>query len=378
MLEELTATFESAIEKRVFPGASCWLSRGDTVFAHQAFGTTAYDAEYSRPAARDTLYDLASLTKLFTTTAFFIAARENKVSADESLAHFLPKFATTDKSAITLRQLMQHNAGLQIAIQSLAEACPDEWLTRIAQSQLCAAPGQRVKYVCANFFLLARVVEKISGEYLDDFIAREILQPLEMTQTTFEPLSEFPIEKIAPTEIYNGNGTPGIVHDEAARAWLNYYRRSNCGNAGLFATTEDVAKFARLWMDEGFAFGRQLIAREDAAQALCGTLASFRKQKRSLREYAGALRRGTLPKPIVVARCGLGWQTHAAFYMSEQAPPDAAGYAGLSGPTVWLSRATRHICIILNNRVYPTRDGPNRFPVHRQVARQLMQAAALI
>ena len=376
MSEELDSIFESAIEKRFFPGATCWLEKGDEVVAHRAFGTTAYDAEYSRPVATDTVYDIASITKLFTTTAFFIAAREGGVTVDEPLSRFVPEFATSDKSAITLRQLMQHNSGLQIVIQSLTEVCPEQWLTLITQSQLCAAPGKKVKYVCANFFLLARVVEKMTGEHLDDFITREILCPLEMASTTFYPLKEFTSREIAPTGIVGQAADYGVVYNEATRAWLNYYQRSNCGNAGLFSTAEDLAKFARLWMDGGVANGRQLVPCEDVSAALCGTIPSLRKQKRSLREYAGALRRGIWPKPEVVALCGMGWQTKAAFYMSDKAPHDAAGYVGLTGPTIWVSPVQRQICIVFNNRVYPTEDGPNRFPIHRQISRWLLSAGA--
>lgn len=374
MSDELSEIFESAIEQRVFPGATCWLSRGEKTFAHCAFGTTAYDAEYSHPVTCETLYDIASLTKLFTTTAFFIAARESSVSPDEVLSRFLPEFAAPEKRAITLRQLMQHNAGIQIAIQSLAAVCPGEWVAQIAQSPLCAAPGRRVKYVCANFFLLARVVEKISGTPLDEFVTNEILYPLKMTRTTFYPLQKLGREDIAPTEIYDEYPRHGEVHDEAASAWQDYYQRSNCGNAGLFSTAADLAKFARLWLDEGACEERQILAREDVAAALRGTIASLRNRKYSVREYAVAALRGTLPKPAVVALCGWGWQTKAAFYMSDRAPDDAAGYAGLSGPTIWLGPDTRHICIVLNNRVYPHREGPNRFPTHRRIARWLLDA----
>jgi CubicO group peptidase (beta-lactamase class C family) len=352
--EELTATFESAIEKRVFPGASCWLSRGDTVFAHQAFGTTAYDAEYSRPATRDTAYDIASITKLFTTAAFFIASRESGTSIECPLAQFFPQFQTGEKAGIRLRHLMQHNSGIEIAIQSLIEFSPEEWIARIVAAPLQNAPAQSVRYSCTNFFLLARVVEKISGAHLDDLIAREILQPLRMNSTAYFPLRKFSKDNIAPTEIQNQNLTQGIVHDEAARAWQEYSHHASCGNSGLFSTSGDLAKFARLWLNDGAIESKQIIAREDVEKALNETVLEA--------------------DPIALR--GLGFQINAPFFMSHKAPPDAAGHTGFTGPTLWFSRATRDVCIILNNRVYPARESPSRFPTHRRVARWLMNASS--
>ena len=354
MSEELTIIFKNAIKKNIFPGATCWLACGEKVLAHGAFGTTAYDAEYSRPAARDTLYDIASITKLFTASAFFIAAKNCAVSTDDPLAHFLPEFQTSDKNAITLRHLMQHNSGIEIAIQSLIEFSPGEWIARIVDAPLQNAPGKNVRYSCTNFFLLARVIEVITSAPLDDFIAREILRPLKMAHTTYFPLREFSTENIAPTEIQNQISTHGVVHDEAARAWQEYSRHASCGNSGLFSTAEDLAKFTRLWLDDGTTKNGQIIAREDAQNALFQT---------ALESEPIALR-------------GLGFQINAPFFMSHKAPPDAAGHTGFTGPTLWFSRATRNVCIILNNRVHPTREGDSRFPIHRRIARWLMNASA--
>jgi CubicO group peptidase (beta-lactamase class C family) len=354
MPEALNSIFESAIEKKVFPGATCWLSHGEKIAAHRAFGTTAYDAEYSRPATCHTLYDIASITKLFTTSAFFIAARGRQISIEEPLARFIPEFQTSDKNAIQLRHLMQHNSGIEIAIQSLTAFSPAEWIARIAQTPLQNMPGKNVRYSCTNFFLLARVIEKISGAHLDDFVGDEVLRALKMERTTYFPLQKFSREEIAPTEIQNRILTRGIVHDEAARAWQEYSGQASCGNSGLFATGEDLAKFVQLWLDGGAIENRQVIAREDVENALSQTV----------------------PEADPVALRGLGFQINAPFFMSDKAPPDAAGHTGFTGPSLWFSRRTRHICILLNNRVCPTRESPNRFPTHRRIARWLMNASA--
>ena len=355
MKNELNTLLEEAIANRISPGASIWLARGDEVLAHAAFGTTAYDAEYSVPVSTETIYDIASITKLFTATAFLMAARENKISIDTPLSHFLPEFGVLDKREIRLRDLMQHNSGIEIAIQDLVPISPSEWISKIAQAPLHAAPSTRVLYSCTNYFLLARVFEKIARQPLDKFIHARVLRPLEMKRTHWTPLKKFSKKEIAPTEIAGKNVAHGIVHDEAARVWQEYSGAASCGNSGLFSTARDLARFAALWRDDGVFEGRQILAREDIEMAL----------QNPVEEVQDGMRRG------------LSWQVDAKLYMSEKAPENSIGHAGFTGPTLWLNQSTQHVCIILNNRVYPSREGDNRFPVHRQIARWLMKNSSL-
>ena len=350
MPDTLSPIFEDAIAKHIFPGAVVWLERDGNVFAHRAFGTTAYDAPYSQPAATQTLYDVASLTKLFTTTALLLALRHEQTSVDTPLADFLPAFKTHDKRSITLRDLLQHNSGIDLAIQSLIAISPDEWITSIAQAPLHSEPKTKVLYSCTNFFLLARVTELLCGQPLDDYITAQILEPLQMQRTTWLPRQNFPLTEIAPTERDEEDLWHGVVHDEAARTWQEHTGHAGCGNSGLFSTAQDLAQFARMWCHDGVSLGQQLLTTAEVESV-------FVEPAREL-------------NPIALR--GLGWQLNATFYMSEKAPPDAAGHSGFTGPTLWLSRSTGMICIILNNRVYPTRDTATRFPFHRRVARCLI------
>jgi CubicO group peptidase (beta-lactamase class C family) len=346
--DALHALVNDAIARRLFPGAVVYCARGEQVLAHEAFGNTAYDDEYSHPVTPRTLYDVASLTKLFAATAFLLAAREAKVEADAPLHRFLPEFHTTEKADITLRQLLKHASGIELAIQSLTEYSPSQWRAHIAAAPLQSAPGARVLYSCTNYFLLARVIEALGGAPLDAFITKQILEPLGATRLTFAPLQHFPLEEIAPTEIDEASDQPfhGVVHDEAARAWQEYSGHASCGNAGLFASAHGLAQFARLWCDEGVGNHQEILQPSEIARALSDTQL----------ETAPSTRRAW------------GWQTDAKFYMSEQAPRGSIGHAGFTGPTLWLHPSTREVCVILNNRVYPTRGGPERFPLHRRIA----------
>ena len=366
---ELVEIFDEAIAARAFSGGVVWLANGSGGVAHEAFGTKSYaDAPGSAWAGRvrrDTIYDIASLSKLFTLTAFLIATRANGVKVETPVANFLPSFHVADKSAITLRQLLNHSSGIGIAIQSFTRmptiddaaiiahqgmVPAEQWVERIATAPLKTSPGTNVLYSCTNYFLLARITELLSGQRLDKFMRREIFQPLGMTRSTFTPLADFPATAIAPTEIYAASNTPwhGIVHDEAARTWQQETGGA-CGNAGVFATAADLASFAQLWLHEGTAQGRQILHPADVHSALYDTV------------------------PEEDIHRAWGWQIDAWGYMSKAAPPHSAGHTGFTGPTLWLNPRTKHLCIVLENRVYPTRHGPNRMEYHRRMAEWLMR-----
>jgi CubicO group peptidase (beta-lactamase class C family) len=277
-----------------------------------------------------------------------IAAREQTISIDSPLARFLPVFGSSDKSGISIRQLLDHSSGIEIAVQALIARPTDTWIPQIAQAPLQAAPGKRVLYSCTNYFLLGRLVEMWTGQSLNGFIRERLLQPLNMNRTCFHPLKQFDADEIAPTEMIGESAKPwhGVVHDEAARTW-EQEKDTACGNAGLFSVAEDVAKFACLWLDEGFNNGKQIIAREDVRRALNETVRSQTYDQ------------------------GLGWNLNVVSWMSATAPRGAAGHTGFTGPTMFIVPQTRHVCIILNNRVYPTRHGPNRMAFHAEIAEWL-------
>jgi CubicO group peptidase (beta-lactamase class C family) len=350
---ELDAIFEEAAMRRVFPGGVVFCRRGEQITYHHAFGTTAYDAEYSRPVQRDTIYDFASVSKMFTLTAFLIAKREAGISENEPVARFLPSFEREDKRAITLKHLMRHNAGFEFHLQRLYGQPCETWIEKIAEAPLECAPDTKVNYTCTAYFLLARVIEKLTGQGADEFITREILGAMDLHWTGFKPFEMTihyknswrspTIETIAPTELKE-DGTPyhGIVHDEAARQWQEE-TGGYCGNAGVFGTAKDLARFCGMWLNNG----EEILHPDDVKAAFDDTV---------LENAEGSVYRGW------------GWQCGNKTYLGEYAPEGCCGHQGFTGPTFFINPRTQDTVIVLNNRVYPTRNGPARFLYHRKVA----------
>lgn len=339
---------QEAISEHAFPGAVLWLGVGDQPLLFHAVGMTAYDDVGSKPVQLNTLYDIASLTKLFTMTAVLMACRLQGESIDKPLHRFIPAFNRDSYCEITLRHLLNHSSGIRFAVQSLVDTPHHDWNDRIVMAPLATAPGSCVHYSCTNYFLLARALEAVLAQPLNRFIDSYIIQPLGMKVTTFWPRSARLLENIAPTEIdvETGAAWHGVVHDEAARIW-SAVTGTACSNAGLFSTAGDLARFAQLWVNGGRYTGQQLLHPEDVRAAFSDTL------------------------PEESYRRGLCWQMDASFYMGFNAPGGTAGHTGFTGPTLILNPETKHICIILENRVYPNRNGPNRMPYHRRIAETL-------
>lgn len=325
-----------AIAARAFPGAVAFFSRGDAVLWHGAAGTLGYEAPFRSPATLGTLYDLASLTKLYTLAASLLVFRAAGVALEAPLRRFWPAF----DPRISIESLMTHSSGLVFPLQGLHLVAANEWVSRLANAP--RGVWGEVVYCCSNYFLLARAAEAVSGASLDDIIARHILAPLQLDITTFAPRD---LRTVAPTEAHSGGIWRGLVHDEAARSWRE--QTGTCaGNAGLFAPASEVARFAQLWT--GDAEG---LHPDDVARAL--------QTRRPERSYWR----------------GLGFQFDAPFYMSEAAPRATAGHLGFTGPSLVLHRETRRIAVILNNRVHPARSGPDRLPFHRQIMAQFFEAS---
>jgi CubicO group peptidase (beta-lactamase class C family) len=272
------------------------------------------------------------LTKLYTLATALSVLREAQIPLETPLLRFFPNFTPE----ITLERLMSHRSGIGFPIQRLEAVAATDWLTCIAAAPFHSAPGTIVLYSCTNYFLLARAIEQISGASLEALMSERIFKPLQLEQTVFEPTTS---QQVAPTERHDDGIWQGIVHDEAARSWRH---QTGCcaGNAGLFATAADVAHFAKIWVQKGAG----ILHSDDVTRVF----ATRYPENSTWR--------------------GLGFQFDIASYMSEAAPNGSAGHLGFTGPSLILHPPTAQVAVILNNRVHPTRTGPDRLPYHKRIA----------
>ncbi len=338
-MPQFRAILERAIEVGAFPGASVYLGRGrDTVWS-SGIGRLGHEANFHDPVSLGTLYDIASLSKIYTLAAGLCALAEANIAPETTpLKAFLPSF----DARITLEHLFNHSSGITRHLQTLESLPASQWVDVLAGEILQTEPGRVVLYNCSNYFLLARALEKLTGQTLDELIARYLLRPLRLENTTFAPCD---LSFVAPTEAKRGEKGfwHGVPHDEAARAWRQQTGTS-AGNAGLFATASDVAKFASIWLLDGQTSPLLSVWRARAMMYLL---------------------------PEGNATRGWGWQRDADYYMGTLPAHESGrrsfliGHLGFTGTSLVLNPRAGEVAVVLSNRVHPSRMGPDRLPFIR-------------
>jgi len=333
----------AAIVQRAFPGAVLAVGR-EGVLAHlRAFGRLTYDE--GAPSVRtDTVYDLASLTKVIaTTTAAMILVDEDRLDLAKRVSDFLPAFRGGARDQVTVERLLTHSSGLPAHLPLYQEIQGKEaYLARICATELAYAPGTQSVYSDLGVILLGEILERVSGEPLEVFARRRVFDPLGMRDTLFRPGPAL-LARIAPTEIdpWRGRLLRGEVHDENA-----YALGGIAAHAGLFGTAPDLARFAQMLL-----YG--------------GVFEQHRVVSRALVERF--TRRATVPG----SSRAIGWDTAAVTDKAERSsvPGTPAyssagsllsarsfGHTGFTGTSMWMDPERRLFVILLTNRVHPTRE----------------------
>ena len=321
------AFLQQAIAERAFPGASVAVTLGQELLWSDAVGRFTYDS--SSPAvALDTVFDLASVSKVAATTAMAMVLHERgKLSLDQPIADIVPEFAEQDvrKRAVTFAHLLTHTSGLPGYLK-LFETChsPAELLASLFRVELLSPPGSHAEYSDLGFILLGRALEKLTGEPLDDFCSREIFNPLAMTHTFFRPSLAMRLH-MPPTELrlYSRDyPIQGEVHDENA-----YAMGGVAGHAGLFGSAPDLARFA-LCLLRG---GAPLLRRE-------------------------TIERFTRKAPGAIGSHALGWDTPTPPSQSgKYFSPGSFGHLGFTGTSLWCDPVRQVSITLLTNRTWPDR-----------------------
>ena len=312
------------------PGAVIVVGGPNGVIYREAFGDRVVAPEHER-LTPDTIFDLASLTKVVaTTTAIMQLAEAKKLSLDDPVVKYWPDFGANGKSAITISQLLTHMSGLRPDLDAKANwQGNDAALARVVGERPVVPPGTRFAYSDINFIVLGELVRRVSGKPLETYATEKIFRPLEMTDTGFRPDSRAQ-SRIAPTDSPEGRLRWGSVQDPTA-----YRMGGVAGHAGLFSTADDLARFAEMIVAGG--------ARGGARSLLPATVKTMTEP----RLLPGGIERG------------LGWDI-ASDYDSGMAAafgPASFGHTGYTGTSLWIDAQTRTYLIILTSRLYPNDRG---------------------
>ena len=350
--DQIDLVMSVGIEQGIFPGGVVLVRHRNEVVLHEAYGysLTHLDAQTlsSEPVvtSRDTTYDLASITKVFTATCVMQLVDEGKVRLDDTLVTLLPEFGAGSKPEITVRQLLAHTSGLP-RLQLWEQASTyDARVEKILALTPEVTPGSRFEYSDVNYLVLGELLERIDGRPLDQVVGTRVVDLLGLRQTRFGPLS-VRTANVAATEDESSVGrgmVHGEVHDE--NAWS---LGGIAGHAGLFGTAQDVSVFGQVYLNGGTFAGAKLLNSETVAEMT--------------RNQVGDL-----------DRRGLGWQLNAPYYMSDIAAARAYGHTGFTGTSIVIEPSRQLVVVLLTNRVHPTRHGPNVDSVRRAVADAVLTA----
>src|SRR6202795_5097108 len=300
----------------------------------------------------DTVFDLASLTKVIaTTTAVMQLVEQGKVRMNDPVAKYLTEFAQNGKEDVTVRQLLTHYSGLEPDLDLKTAWAGKQTAYQMAWAETPVdPPGSKFSYSDVNFIVLGEIVERVSGETLDEYATRHIFVPLKMLHTRYRPpmaRRDGWIEKIAPTQYdENEHMLRGVVHDPTARRMGGV-----AGHAGVFSTADDLAKFSQALLNGGG-----------------GVLSALSVEKMTRPEQ---------PPSAPVLR-GFGWDIDSPFSSNrgDLLPVGGYGHTGFTGTSMWIDPTTKTYIILLTNAVHP-RGKSNAIALRSKVATALAAAMPL-
>ena len=351
-LAVLDPIINDAIAQQQIPGAVVVIGHDGQVVYRKAYGSRAIEPR-REAMTLDTVFDCASLTKVMATTmAVMQLWEQGKFRMNDPVAKYLPEFAQNEKQDITIRQLLVHYAGLAPDIDLTKPWEGKEAAYRMSFEEVPErAPGSAFVYSDTNFIVLGALVERLSGESLDQYAAKHVFGPLGMKETRFLPPSSWE-SRIAPTEEdENHHLLRGVVHDPRARRMGGV-----AGHAGVFSTADDLAIFAQALLDGGR-----------------GVLTSATVAKM------------TAPQQPVNATAlrGFGWDIDSPLSTNrgELLPVGGYGHTGFTGTSLWIDPATNTYIVLMTNAVHmnavPSKEKGSAVSLRTEVATAVAAALAL-
>ena len=329
-----TVTWQLAVDEAVrdavasseIPGAVLVVGQRDQVLHRKVLG---WRATVPRPElmTSDTVFDIASLTKVIATTPSVLRLWEmGKIDLKAPLGRYLKEFDTAAFQDVTVMRLLTHSAGMNDlpSREAMAKGFPEAGRIQ-ARAGLAVPPGTAFLYSDTGFILLGELVRRVSGEPLDTFARKQFFAPLGMRDTAFAPPAGWR-KRTAPTEVVNNQGPlRGVVHDGNARLLHGI-----AGHAGVFSTASDLSRFCRMLLAGGQLGGRRYL-KEATVRAMFA------------------------PRVIGESTRGLGWDISSPYSRTLGAyfPMGSVGHTGFTGTAIWMDPATNMYMILLTNRVHP-------------------------
>jgi len=325
--DTIGAVLARAYADSAFPGAIAVVGNHSGILAQRSVGRL--DWAPSPVPDEHSLWDIASLTKVSgMTSAMMQLVEQGRVSLDAPLQRYIPEWQGPNKDKVTIRHLLTHSSGLP-AFKAYDQIThdPDSLAKLMFATPLDTLPGAKMVYSDIGAYMLGRLVQRVSGETLDQYVVTHVFTPLAMNETMYNPPAAW-VGRIAPTEIdpLRGGLVRGKVHDERA-----YYLGGVSAHAGIFSSAHDLARLARMYLGGGTLDGVRVVKPE--------TIAMF-----------------TAIQDSAFSNRALGWEkptgrNSAGHLMS----PRAFGHTGFTGTSFWVDPSRDLFVILLSNRVNPTR-----------------------
>lgn len=338
-LAQIDRAVQAAIERKETLGAVALVARKGRIVYRKAFGNRAL-APAREPLTLDTIFDLASLTKIVgTATSIMILVERGKLSLADPVAQHIPEFGRFGKERVTIEQLLTHRAGFVPDNDISDYVGAIDPLEKIYDLRLIYEPGTRFLYSDVGPIVAAEIVRRVSGMRIDEFARKNIFEPLGMRDTFYgtgnpklesEISTRLPASRIAPTEMREGRWMRGEVHDPRS-----YEMGGVAGHAGIFSTADDLAVFCQMILSGGRYAGARILAPYTIERMV------------SARAMPGSQMRG------------IGWDVNTSFSSNrgDLFPVGTFGHTGFTGTSMWLDPASETFVILLTNRVHPDGKG---------------------
>jgi uncharacterized protein YbbC (DUF1343 family)/CubicO group peptidase (beta-lactamase class C family) len=336
-LAHLDKIIDVEIKKKQLPGAVVVVGRRGRIVWRRAYGNRALEPA-PEPMTVDTVFDLASLTKVVATaTSMMILLERGLVRFGDPVATYIPEFSAMGKRNITVEQLLIHRSGL-IADNDVKdyEQGPEKALENICRLTPLAEAGSKFIYSDVNYIVLAEIVRRVSGKPIDEFAEENIYRPLGMKDTTYTPLKKWGEgvkTRIAPTEKRETSWMRGEVHDPRS-----YLLGGVAGHAGLFSTADDLAIYCQMIMNLGQYRGVRILSPLGVASMTEARIPAAGSADNVLR--------------------GIGWDISSGYSANrgEIFPIGSFGHTGFTGTSIWIDPSSETFVIFLSNRVHPRLD----------------------